>query len=87
MERPEPKALVLFDDLYDGPRWRYGLPSRHAVHLLDSPAGAWILYSERTSDDPRFPFGTLDFPRDLPEDIARQLDLVLVVALDGTASI
>lgn len=74
---------VLFDDLYRGPRWRYGLPSRHAVHYLESPAGDWILYSERSSDDPRFPFGTLDFPYELPEDIARQLELVLVDFIDN----
>lgn len=84
MEHPEARASVLFDDLYAGPRWRYGLPSRHAVHLLHSPVGAWILYSERTSNDPRFPFGTLDFPRELPEDVARQLDLVLVAASEST---
>ncbi|MCC6174428.1 MAG: hypothetical protein IT305_03900 [Chloroflexi bacterium] len=76
-------APVLFDDLYVGQRWRYGLPSRHAVHYLQSPAGAWILFSERPSDDPQFPFGTLDFARKLPEDIAHQLDLVLVAELDG----
>jgi hypothetical protein len=75
--------MAVFDDLYTGPRWRYGLPSHHAVHYLGSPAGPWILYSERRSEDPRFPFGTVDFPHELPEDLARQLDLVLIATVKG----
>ena len=55
-EPPAAKTPALFDDLYAGPRWRYGLPSRHAAHSLESPDGAWILYSERPTEDPRFPF-------------------------------
>jgi hypothetical protein len=75
-EQPTRRGPVLFDDLYEGPRWRYGLPSRHAVRYVGSPAGPWILYSERPSDDPCFPFGTIDFPHEGPVDLARVLDLV-----------
>jgi hypothetical protein len=54
---PEGSSVTArFDDLYAGPRRRYGLPVRHGVHSLESPAGAWILYSERLTEDPRFPF-------------------------------
>ncbi len=76
-------GLSLYDDRYCGPRWRYGLSSRHAVHYLGSAAGRWILFSERQSEDPRFPFGTIDFPREVPAHIAADLDLTLVDTLDG----
>ena len=46
------------------------------MHYFGSPAGLWILYSERPSDDPRFPFGTIDFAHQLPPDVALDLDLM-----------
>lgn len=69
---------LLFDDAYKGPRWRYGLPRRHPVHYLGTPVDGWILYSERRADDPRFPFGTVDFPLPLPDDDAQQHHLEFI---------
>lgn len=60
-----------FDDEYAGPRWRYGLQCRHLVHYLTTSVSGWILYSERSTDDPRFPFGTIDYSHPLPDDEAR----------------
>lgn len=66
------ERTLLFDDTYAGPRWRYGLPRRHLVSYLATPVSGWILYSERRIDDPRFPFGTIDYPRELTDAEARQ---------------
>ncbi|MCC6175209.1 MAG: hypothetical protein IT305_07905 [Chloroflexi bacterium] len=75
---------VLYDDQYRGPRWRYGLRRQHLVHYLTGPASDWILFSERRSSDPRFPFGTIDFARELPEHVAQALDLLLVSVQCGS---
>jgi hypothetical protein len=66
---------LIFDDTYRGPRWRYGLSRRHLVHYLGTSVADWILYSERHGEDPRFPFGTVDYPRPLPEEEARRHEL------------
>ena len=68
---------ILFDDSYKGPRWRYGLTLRPITQY----AGAlgleeWIVFSDRPSDDPRFPHGTIDYAREIPESIAVAVDLV-----------
>ncbi|MGB9661361.1 MAG: hypothetical protein ACPL5F_05000 [Moorellaceae bacterium] len=63
---------LIWDDEYQGPRYRYGLqyrpPSLGAV-----PSG-YILGSERPH--PKFHFGTLDYPRKLTEDEVLNYQLV-----------
>lgn len=58
------KQPLIFDDMYLGPRWRYGMTYR-------SPAGGgiprgFIIQSRR--DDPQFSFGTIDYPFALPDE-------------------
>ena len=52
---------ALLDDTYTGPRWRYGLQHRpisyYVIGTGDGPLPHPILFSHRSSDDPRFPHG------------------------------
>lgn len=67
----------VFDDTYTGPRWRYGLALRPiSAHGPGSTIDDFIIYSHRPSTDPRCPHGEVDYPREIPEEIARRLNLV-----------
>jgi hypothetical protein len=70
------KTPRLFDDAYQGRSWRYGLTVRHIVHHLETSANDWFMRSECPSDDPRFPFGTVDYPRELTADEVRELVII-----------
>jgi hypothetical protein len=76
MERVMARRPLLFDDEYMGPRWRYGLPAHHLAYYVETSANDWIIYSERRSADPSLPFGTVDYPRELPEEDLQQLQLI-----------
>jgi len=45
-------------------------------HHLETSANDWIMYSERPSNDSRFPFGTVDYPREPPEEEVRALVII-----------
>lgn len=64
---------ILYDDTYRGLRYRYGLQYRPVG--AGTPAG-WVTFSDRPSDDPRCPFGTLDYPRELTPDEVKAFQLV-----------
>lgn len=56
----------IFDDEYTGPRYTYGLRNRPAGYAQVPPG--WIIESNRK--DPRFNFGTIDYPTELtPEQV------------------
>ncbi|HEV8639416.1 MAG TPA: hypothetical protein VG370_34845 [Chloroflexota bacterium] len=71
-------GALLFDDTYDGPRWRYA-PLSRPVRTGAVPSG-WIVGSVRPAH-PAFPFGVVDFPRELtPDEVAGyELELIAVV--------
>lgn len=69
---PEPR--LLFDDTYTGPRWTYGLQYR-PITTGSVPSG-FIIYSNHA--DPRFAFGTLQYPRPLTSAEVAGYELVLV---------
>ncbi len=77
---------LLFDDTYRGPRWRYGLTARHIVYHLETPANDWIMYSERPTTEARFPFGTVEYPRELSEHETRTLRLVPLGQVTASAA-
>lgn len=62
----------LYDDEYTGPRWRYALLHRPHWTIGAYPDGS-LIWSERTHDD--YPFGTVDFPRQLTPDEVRNYQL------------
>lgn len=74
---------ALYDDTYDGPRWRYGLQYRAITQYMncrdlvtDEPI-PWILFSGRAHDDPRFRnFGTFDSALELSERTCDQFSLI-----------
>lgn len=67
---------LLFDDTYIGPRWRYGLMYRPLVTGGGAPDD-WIVYSDRSSTDPRFKrFGTVDYPRQLEAEEVGAFQLI-----------
>jgi len=74
---------ALYDDTYDGPRWRYGLQYRGITQYMgcrdletDEPI-PWILYSGHKSADPRFrTFGTYDSAAELSARTCEQFSLV-----------
>lgn len=72
--RPYPNPM-LFDDKYTGTRYRYGLTYRPPAYA-NIPAG-WIVFSNRT--DPKFKFGTIDYPRQLTEHEIESYELTPVV--------
>ena len=65
---------IVWDDEYTGPRWRYGMVYRPYTGA-NIPAG-WIIQSIRP--DPRFRFGTVDYPFELTPDQVRHAELVPV---------
>jgi hypothetical protein len=70
------KTPRLTDAAYRGRSWRYGLTVRHIGHHLETSANDWIMQSERPSVDLRFPFGTVDYPRELTEDEVLALAII-----------
>jgi len=56
-----PHPPPLWSDEYTGPRWTYGLTYR-PLGVATVPRG-FILGSQRTH--PLYPFGTIDYPREL----------------------
>lgn len=54
---------IFFDDTYKGDRYTYGLKYRPLAQA-QVPDG-WIVFSDREHKD--FPFGTVDYPRELSE--------------------
>lgn len=69
----------LHDDLYTGPRWRYGLQHRPITSYFN--VGSFpdpILFSHRWSDNPRFPHGEADWPCEIPADEASHHSLELI---------
>lgn len=62
-----PQTEFIYDDEYDGPRWRYGLTYRPPSGS-SLPSG-WIIWSDRKSS--KFAHGTIEYPRELtPQEIA-----------------
>lgn len=82
-ERP-----TLYDDTYEGPRWRYGLEHRPISQYVIGRNGSGdiphpILCSHRWSRDRRFPHGEADWPIELTEAQARHHSLVLISTTAG----
>ena len=76
-------APALYDDTYDGPRWRYGLEHRPISNYVIGRNGSSdiphpILFSHRPSQDRRFPHGEADWPCELSPEQSRHYSLVLV---------
>lgn len=74
---------ILYDDSYQGPRWRYGLQYRPITSYLGCRDLAtderipWILFSGRPSADPRCrTFGTFDCAMELSPFTCEQFSLV-----------
>lgn len=69
-----PRHPMLYDEDHDGPRWTYGLSYR-PLGTANVPVG-WLIGSHRPH--PAYPFGTVDYPRQLShrEQRAYQLELV-----------
>ena len=72
----------IFDDTYDGPRWRYGLNHR-PLDSLSMPRG-FILFSDR--EHPHYRFGTVDYPRELSPDEQVDYQIVFVERVALTES-
>jgi len=66
----------IFDDEYQGPRFRYGLRYR-PLSTWNVPAG-WIVGSARPHPD--FAHGTVDYPREVPPDLVEGYELELVAS-------
>lgn len=69
---------LLFDDQYEGPRYRYGLRYR-PVAIGAVPKG-WIIGSLRPHPDYRH--GTVDYPERLADRVATSYELALVEEID-----
>lgn len=76
-------APALYDDTYDGPRWRYGLQYRGITQYMGcrdletDELIPWVVFSGRKSDDPRFrTFGTYDAAMELSAFTCKQFSLV-----------
>jgi len=72
---------LLFDDTYTGPRWRYGHQYRHFACRPDG----FILDTKAVSDDPRCPFGTIDYARELTADEVATHQFVPFGLVEGIA--
>src|SRR5262245_64608530 len=75
----------LYDDTYDGLRWRYGLQHRPISQYFIGTNGSSdlphpILFSHRFSRDPRFPHGEADWAVEIPPRLAEHHSLVLISA-------
>ena len=59
-------AEIIFDDIYTGARWVYGLSFR-PLGYAGVPVG-WIVFSDRKHS--QYKYGTVDYPRQLtPEEV------------------
>lgn len=67
-------AEMLYDDIYAGPRWRYGLNYR-PLGYAQVPPGS-IVFSHRPSVE--FRFGTIEYPRQLTEEEVDGYELTAV---------
>ncbi|MGE5610384.1 MAG: hypothetical protein ACM359_14110 [Bacillota bacterium] len=67
-------SVPLFNDTYKGPRWTYGL-SHRPLGFFNQPKG-YIIHSDRKH--PRFMFGTVDYPFELPAEEVSAFQLVRV---------
>lgn len=65
---------MIFDDEYNGPRWRYGLTFR-PVGFGNVPKG-YIIGSDRPHK--QFRHGTIDYPRELTTEEVAGFELTRV---------
>ncbi len=66
--------MIVYDDEYTGPRWRYGLTNR-PITGAGVPKG-FIVFSDRK--DQRFRHGTVDYPFPLETNQIEQMELTPV---------
>lgn len=76
-------ASPIYDDEYNGPRWRYGLNYRPANY--GAVPNGYIVFSDRP--DQRFNFGTLDYPTQLREEEVRGYELTFVGMIPSTSPV
>ena len=75
-------ARPLYDDIYSGPRYTYGLTYR-PVGYAQVPVG-WVMWSERPHPD--FRYGTVDYPAPLSENAVRGCQLTRVWPADESVA-
>jgi hypothetical protein len=68
-------SIHIFDDEYTGPRFTYGCTIRPPARF-SIPEG-YICDSQR--DNPRFRYGTVDYPAPITQEEADHYDMILVV--------
>lgn len=82
--------MLLYDDTYFGPRWRYGLQYRGITNYMGCQDGEtvipWIVFSGAKSDDPRFNFGTYDSAVELSPQTVAMLQLIPLGMVDDGSS-
>lgn len=66
---------VAWNDIYDGPRFTYGL--RYRPPVFGGVPQGWIINSHQRYDR-RFEFGTIQYPRRLSAREVRQFELIEV---------
>lgn len=75
------RSPPIYDDEYQGPRFRYGLTYRPAPWGV--PTG-FIVGSGR--EHPDFRFGTIDYPFEIDPRVANQMDLTRVEQMNRPTS-